>query len=91
MKKVACKIGGRLWTVRFGKPRTGEWGYCDHENRVIVIEKDASPEMQLDAVIHEFEHARRAWMHEDEVEPGATELKNLLWQLGWRSPNPEDQ
>lgn len=83
MKRASFKCRGKMWVVRFASC-TNAWGECDRKKRVITVEKDASNEMKMDAMIHEFLHAEFSYLAEDEINGAATELKDLLHGQGIR-------
>ena len=63
-----------------------EYGYCEHDNRVIVIDQTSDDETQQMTLFHEVLHASRG-SEEEQVEAGETSVAHA-WALakklyGW--------
>jgi hypothetical protein len=80
MKDCAFKVRGRWWRLIFEQDRK-EWGLCDHENKTIYVEQDASRRMKAETIIHEMCHARLPYLVEDEVNGFAGEVVAVLERL----------
>ena len=80
---TACKIAGRLWRIVF-RSLSSAWGYCEHDSRTILIEKNADAQTVLDAICHEVAHASFPYLTEDTIGSFGTDLARLLWKMGWR-------
>jgi hypothetical protein len=97
---MRVKILGLYWNLRFeslARYRTEDGkrvdGLCDPastKGRAIQIESKLSGKDQLEAIIHEVEHAcdqcqGAPFVHaEGYVEAKARDLTNILWKLGYR-------
>jgi len=81
MKNCSFKVRGRLWRLIFERDRK-EWGLCDHQNKTIYVERDASRRMKTETIIHEMCHARLPYLVEEEVHGFAAEVVDVLERLG---------
>ena len=83
---------GRRWKLQFRPlsrmPRLGDSepvrGFCDTENRKIVVCTDQKGRAGLETLIHECLHAAYPDLDEEAVETTAYDLSKLLWRLGYR-------
>lgn len=93
MKSLSFTTGGKRWTLRFTKDPRHEgksvWGNFDPNTRIIRVSTKCSPEIELDTTIHEANHAIYEFIDEEYVDSGSTDLKNILWKLGYRRLTPE--
>lgn len=97
---MRVKILGLYWNLRFeslARYRTDDGkrvdGLCDPaktKGRTIQIESKLIGKSQLEAILHEYEHACDQchgvpFVHaEGYVEAKARDLTNILWKLGYR-------
>ena len=80
-------INGQRWRLRFCRLPKGVYGECDPPdtpNKEIRISNQLTGEVQLDAILHEVEHAYH-WDEFDEayVTRIASEKARLLTRLGY--------
>lgn len=80
-------LNGQRWRLRFCRLPKGVHGECDPPdtpNKEIRISDRLTGEAQLDAILHEVEHAYH-WRQFDEgyVDKSATEKARLLTRLGY--------
>ncbi len=84
-KPTIHRIAGRLWSVYFcPKKKACTLGECDYNERRITVHGTHEPKMELDILVHEVLHACSDVLSEDFVDPAATDIANLLWDLGYR-------
>jgi len=61
----------------------GLWGLCEHDKRLLHVDRHLSDEAKFHALCHEFLHARFPYLVEEEIENAGTELAEMLLAQGW--------
>lgn len=84
---------GKCWDLRFVRklPKSADGsqlaGYCespDASGKRIRILKGLDSREELEAILHEVDHAAH-WHHDEEhVRQYADDVATILWRLGWR-------
>ena len=87
MPRSAIPIGGvgKRWRVRTStKPLRNAWGFCDYDNREIVLCKSAAENgVDREVLIHELLHKIMPFLDEDCVKLAAIELDDALDACGY--------
>jgi len=80
------KLGDEPWTIFYTKHKKGQWGLCNHKQKVIEISRRAKGKIELDTLIHEMMHATCPFLDEFQVDYSATDIAAVLWKMGYRKP-----
>ena len=77
-------VNGVKWLLRFSPLRGKAMGWCYFEPRKILISKKLRGKTRLDVLIHEMLHAHHRQLSEESVTQTATDIAEVLWDLGYR-------
>lgn len=90
MRNFNCKIGGKIWRVKFVLSRDisrTAWGTCDWppgSRPSICIRASMRGTRMLDTLIHETMHAALPLLDEEAVRKTATDITRVLHRAGYR-------
>lgn len=80
---LSFKANGRWHRLIYRKLKK-LWGVAYREECEMHVDPTARGRKELDTYIHEHHHLEFPWLREPYVAEAATNLANLLWDLGYR-------
>lgn len=90
-KHHKVKLFCQTWTIRWVNRLKDAWGDCNWDSRTIRIARDAKGIQELDTLIHEMGHAMMPYMTEEMITRFGTDMATVLWELGYRRVENDDQ
>jgi len=85
-QNAEVKLQGEVWQILYTRHKKGIWGQTFPYKKLIEISNRAKDRLELDTLIHEMIHVTCPWLDEYHVEQMATEIANILWEMGYRKP-----
>lgn len=77
--------------IRFRHKRNrGVWGYGYPEEFRIELDPELEPKTEMDIAIHEGLHVLFPHLREDEVDNAGKTLADLLWRIGFRLKDKDE-
>lgn len=86
-------ILGKRYRFEFTRLRGRDCGICSDPtdtNKRIRIRRGMDEFTTLDTIIHETLHAADFWKREEWVDQVGTDLAKILWRLGYRREDVDD-
>ena len=77
-------VKGVEWLLKFARLRGRADGWCYFKERKILVHQALRGERRLDVVLHELLHAHFPELSEEDVTQSASEIAEVLWNLGYR-------
>ena len=88
---MRVRVAGRYWLLipyDTELPRSTD-GKCDpptHKRKTIRIRSSLKGKPRLETIVHELMHACNWTLDEEHVTEAAEDIANILWKLGYRTP-----
>lgn len=76
-------INGENWLVRVSRLRGKAAGWCEYNNKKILVDSRLTGVALLETFIHEILHAEFAALSEEAVTNAAAEMAVILDRLGY--------